>query len=279
MTVLQGMAFGLMCLLVLVNFILTKRLIQRLELCHPARHAAMDLGSLQFVLRDSTVEEDSRFSAAFFKLQGFLWRGDYRRLGDPELTRLADRMRQLVVLFIALFAVFAATVVTEYRTRAGRTASPSSVVSAGQHADREGAYRLYRVGRVREAMAIFDVLLARPERDAEVLFWRAMGHAQLGQEDLALQDLQRLQEWEPANFEAHLQADRILTRARRWDEILALWDRFLAVEPGHGQAYEERGGAHFHRGDKPAALADARRACELGRGDACRQVKRLQDQP
>ena len=41
-----------------------------------------------------------------------------------------------------------------------------------------------------------------------------------------------------------------------------------------GEAYLERGGAYNHKGDHPAAVADATKACDLGIAKACQIIGR-----
>ena len=72
-----------------------------------------------------------------------------------------------------------------------------------------------------------------------------MAHWQLGDTDQALQDFRRVIELEPANFEAHRSADRILSGQRRWDQVLDLWNRYIARTPASAEAYFERGGTNF----------------------------------
>ena len=83
---------------------------------------------------------------------------------------------------------------------------------------------------------------------------------------------------DPTHLEAHRSADRLLTRQKRWDDILALWDRYIAHRPRDAEAYFERGGAFFHKGRIDAARADAKKACELGKAQACTMVERLKAQ-
>ncbi len=45
--------------------------------------------------------------------------------------------------------------------------------------------------------------------------------------------------------------------------------------PDHGQAHLERGGALHHLHRLPEAIADARRACDLGVTEACAIAKRF----
>ncbi|MGH8625265.1 MAG: tetratricopeptide repeat protein [Gammaproteobacteria bacterium] len=53
-----------------------------------------------------------------------------------------------------------------------------------------------------------------------------MAHWRLDHTELALADLLRVIELEPKNFDAHVSADRILSRQRRWNELLVLWSTY-----------------------------------------------------
>jgi tetratricopeptide (TPR) repeat protein len=72
-------------------------------------------------------------------------------------------------------------------------------------------------------------------------------------------------------------ADHLLARQKRWDEILEIWNRYISRQPPNADAYYERGGTHFQKGDMAAARADATKACELGKAQACEMVERLKD--
>jgi hypothetical protein len=61
----------------------------------------------------------------------------------------------------------------------------------------------------------------------------------------------------------------VLGRQEKWSEVAACWSEFIAQEPGNAQAYLERGGAHYRRGDSARAHADAEKACSLGASEAC----------
>lgn len=80
---------------------------------------------------------------------------------------------------------------------------------------------------------------------------------------------------QPTNFEAHRYADRLLSQQRRWDEILEMWNGYIAKAPPNAEAYFERGGANFHKGDLVAAQADAAQACRLGKAAGCAWEARL----
>lgn len=102
-----------------------------------------------------------------------------------------------------------------------------------------------------------------------------MAHWELSHTEQALQDFRRVIELQPANFEAHRSADRILSQERRWGEVLEMWDRYSAKVPADAEGYFERGGANFQKKDFAAARADAVKACELGKAQACVLAGRL----
>jgi hypothetical protein len=54
-----------------------------------------------------------------------------------------------------------------------------------------------------------------------------------------------------------------------------MWSDFLATHPKHAGAYFERSGTHYHLKDMEHALADARKACELGLQAACQIAQRF----
>ena len=51
-----------------------------------------------------------------------------------------------------------------------------------------------------------------------------------------------------------------------------------AGTPTNGQAYYERGGASFHKGDMPTALKDLEQACKYNYGDSCQRLQRFAQQ-
>ena len=53
------------------------------------------------------------------------------------------------------------------------------------------------------------------------------------------------------------------------------WTRFLALEPGHADAYLERAGTHRHAGNAEASRADLKKACDLGNQKACQILSGL----
>ena len=79
----------------------------------------------------------------------------------------------------------------------------------------------------------------------------------------------------PDDFDAHVRLDGALAVQRRFPEIIAMWDGYVARQPREGRAYYERGGAKHHAGQRGGAIADLRKACELGFDPACTNLHRL----
>jgi len=86
--------------------------------------------------------------------------------------------------------------------------------------------------------------------------------------------LERAANVAPNDFYAHQRLDYALSQSAQWERILSMWNVFITNNPTEGRAYYERSGTWSHVGKTEAALADARRACELGVSVACALVAR-----
>jgi tetratricopeptide (TPR) repeat protein len=73
----------------------------------------------------------------------------------------------------------------------------------------------------------------------------------------------------PSDLEAHVRLDYQLASERRFDEVVSMWDRFIAAVPDEPRAYFERGGALCNLGKRPLGTKDFDRACALGLTAAC----------
>ena len=79
----------------------------------------------------------------------------------------------------------------------------------------------------------------------------------------------------PKDLELHLRLDAALAAHRRFDDIISMWNGFLETNQDHARALQERGGAKWHGGDHPGALADVNRACTLGAKAACSVAQKM----
>ena len=87
--------------------------------------------------------------------------------------------------------------------------------------------------------------------------------------------LQRAIEKNPRHFPSYRMIDYLLAQRRDWEAIISYWNRFIALEPNHAEAYYERSGTHYHNRDMKSALRDLARACELGSKDACMRYNKM----
>jgi len=157
------------------------------------------------------------------------------------------------------------------------TGDRSPAQRAAEHRDerRNEALWAHKNKKYEKAIAIYGEILRSRPGDAEILYWRAAANWQMANYAEALEDYRSVLALEPGNINAVKNADRLLARDKRWDEILPLWNEYLRAVPNDAEAHFERGGTYFHKGDLEAARADARKACELGHKRACTMAKYL----
>lgn len=89
----------------------------------------------------------------------------------------------------------------------------------------------------------------------------------------AIAELQAEVAKSPDDFDLHLKLDAALVSHGRFDDIVKMWDGFIATHPEHAQAWLERGGAKLHGKDKEGAQVDFEKACDLGNDTACRVAR------
>lgn len=219
----------------------------------------------------------------------FLWYQHYLKLKDPEVSRLAGMLRLVIPIFWVLFA---GELVATYRAnreedRVEALADAHERAQYKQQVEqykvdlaeytarkpRDDAFDLYRQSQYERAIEAFSALLGPRADDAELLYFRGAAHARLNRLEPALADFRRVIQLEPESLRGHVAADRVLSRQRRWDEILEIWNPYIARSPNDAEALHERSGTYFRKGDRAAARADAARACELGRAQACRDAE------
>ncbi|HEY3119650.1 MAG TPA: thioredoxin family protein, partial [Vicinamibacteria bacterium] len=126
------------------------------------------------------------------------------------------------------------------------------LAAGGQRLVYDGAQRR-KAGDVAGALALLDQAVALQPEDAEAYLQRAIARAEGQDVEHALGDLRRALDLRPRDLALYKTVDWVLGRQERWSEIAACWSEFIAQEPGNAQAYLERGGAHYRRGDSARA--------------------------
>lgn len=274
MSLLQYLLFIALGLMVAVWFVCLRRFVAQMRDKCPQKYDQMRLVELWPQDLQGWLAGFNNFRPVFAILRFILCRQD-RALGDADISALSNFMRWFFYVYLGLFLLLGYLTWTESPRGDARPGQHAVDLSTQREQQRARAFELHRAQKWPEAISIYDDLLVEWGDNAELSYWRGMAHWQLGHTDQALWDFKRVIELEPTNFTAHRSADRILSQQKRWDEILAIWDRYIKRAPADAEAYFERGGTHFHKGNLEAAHADAARACELGKPEACPLALRL----
>ena len=272
MTLLEGFLFATLIVMVFAWFAGLRRLSRLMRERHVEKYVEMELEDLSASAASMFGEREN--SVAVRKLLRFLWRRDYHRLGDREVGTLGAYLRLLFLSYLVVFALLFGSIARDaLRTTFSReTVAPTPPAQAL----RDKAFALHRQQKYADSVAAYDQLLGEVGADAELVYYRGAAHWHLGDLDAAQRDFRRTIELDPGNYEAHVHIDRMLSREKRFDECVQLWNAYLKVVPRDANAYLERAGSHFHRGDRESSLRDAKRSCELGKEKACEWVARLE---
>jgi tetratricopeptide (TPR) repeat protein len=129
---------------------------------------------------------------------------------------------------------------------------------------------LGKAGKHDDAAKRFDLAAALAPDDASIRHRQLYNAAATGADDLAARVSAA-----PDDFDLRLQLDHALATERRFAEIVASWDEYIARHPDDGRAFRERGGARWHLGQRDEGIADTEKACELGNPKACGDVPKM----
>jgi len=268
--------FGLMMLMTLTWFICVEVLTRRLKTRHFRKYEETNLGRRwPASLRQALAGYDNR--KATFGLLRFLFRREDAGLGDAGLSRLATFMRWLCGVYLIAFVWFFVWTMAEVPWRAAKSepARAAEVESDTAVDQRNQAFRLHREGKLEEAIAAYDDLLFASPDDAKLHYWRGDAYLRLKDLDRALRDMRVTIDLDSGYFDAYLAADYILFQSQQWDAIIDLWDRYIFGHPENAEAYYQRAGTKYHKGDLRASREDAQKACDLGKKEGCSWAQRL----
>lgn len=136
-------------------------------------------------------------------------------------------------------------------------------------------YKLYKSKKFDKSISIFTWAIKMKPDYYQSYYWRGQAYSNKRQLDLAFNDYNQAIILNPRHFDSYLSIDWVLCHTQQWDQIINYWNKYIELEPEDGRAYRERGGAYYHKGDFKAALADAKKAGELGDAEGQRQYNRL----
>lgn len=157
----------------------------------------------------------------------------------------------------------------------GGPVEPAEVARhAQEHAAK--AFAFFRQEDFKGAAAEYTQAVAANPRDPELRYWNAVTLDNAGEQQQAIDELRTAIDLNPTHIAAYEYLDSILHRRRAWDTIIVTWTRLIQTQPQNGMAYYFRAGGYWKKNDRAAALADERKACDLGYHDACKLLKQMQ---
>jgi protein O-GlcNAc transferase len=155
----------------------------------------------------------------------------------------------------------------------GQFDTASAVCLKGLELDAGNAYLLYvaaaalqQQDRLREALSMFDALLAREPAHVAGLTERSSVHMALEQYEAARADIERAIALQPQYADAHLNRGILAGRLKRHDEALAAFQHTLKLNPNAANAWLGLGNVLFDQKRASEALAAFDRALGLAPG-------------
>jgi tetratricopeptide (TPR) repeat protein len=130
-------------------------------------------------------------------------------------------------------------------------------------------FALHKAKDEERAMKFYVRALRYDTENADVYYYRASAYLATGRSMEAMESATRAVTLRPHNLDYYQYLDYILAQRHQWDDRVAIWSRFIAVEPKNGRGYLARSRAYYEKGDFPSALRDAEAACSLGDRDGC----------
>ncbi len=121
-----------------------------------------------------------------------------------------------------------------------------------------------------EAARYFSLAASLAPDDKDLVERQAWNAAAIGVDELAGRVAAA-----PEDYELRLQLDHALATKRRFPEVIASWDDYLARKPEDARGYKERAGAKWQAGQREAGIADMDAACKLGDAIACRDAPKM----
>ncbi len=147
----------------------------------------------------------------------------------------------------------------------------------GEVADKgchDKAFNLYKSGHLDEAIDEYTKCIAVKGEDGLLYYNRGVAYRQKGLHREALQDFERAIELNPEMIKAYQNIDWILAQKKEWPRIVALWSKYIAIKSQDPEGYYERAGAFYQDHQMEKAMEDLKKACALGKREACDWLKK-----
>lgn len=199
---------------------------------------------------------------------------DYRRAQAlrPQEARVLRKMAEMLLVLEQRDEARAALTAADEFDLAGIEKDRRAEVVARMSV--RAGYEAYKSGDTEAALAELDRAGRVYPSNAPSHYWRGRILLKAGDLQQALGEFREAVQSDPRDIESIKNIDYILSRDRKWEDIINYWDSYLRLEPESAEGYLERGGSYFHKGDRERALADADRACRLGHPKGCEVARR-----
>lgn len=134
------------------------------------------------------------------------------------------------------------------------------------------SYQLFVSHHLEEALKILDEAEQVDPSNWGPYYYKAGIFYEQHEVDSAFANINKAIELAGDSFDPYTTRNHFLADQRKWDEIIKHMDEYIAIRPGNGQAYLERGWARKFKNELDAARADFEKACELGNNNACKEI-------
>lgn len=132
----------------------------------------------------------------------------------------------------------------------------------------EVGIELYKTGKFEDALSVFNHLISKSEKSAELHLFRGRILSRLGKTDEALKDFDLIVEIDPYNTNYISDRAVVLHLLKRDEEALSEFDRAANLDPKNPYRYSSRAFFKDRIGDLVGAIEDYEKAIELDPEDA-----------
>jgi len=125
-------------------------------------------------------------------------------------------------------------------------------------------YKLKKNGKVKQAIKAYNHSLKLNPVDAYNYSRRARALIDNNKLKAAEKDIKKAIKLDPSEYGFYQLLDWILAKRKDWNQIVSYWDKYIQLHSDNSNAYVERGGAKYRKGDIVGAVEDAKIAADMG---------------
>ena len=125
-------------------------------------------------------------------------------------------------------------------------------------------YELKKNGKLKQAIKAYNHSLELNPMDAHNYNRRARALIDDNKLNAAEKDIKKAIKLDPDEYSFYPLLDWVLAKRNDWDQIVSYWDKYIQLHSDNSNAYVERGGAKYRKGDMAGAVEDAKIAADMG---------------